>query len=280
MDTLPGGYWDGSSCIKEYSFRKLTGQLELDLADAVTGLGINSSSVPMQVTSVLSKALDNIGGKPSTKDIVHNLSVPDRQYLMRELAILLGYDTAWFSKDCSNCAERFDFEINYADLPVTPAKEGYPFVIVNTKHGKQKFRVPTGADQEAILNIGNGVNSEVALLSLCYVSEKTHKASEKARHVSNDLEFSDKDAAKIGAALEEVSPSIITNINAGCPECGEDHQIRLDPYFLLQKSIGTQLFNDIHTIAQSYHWNEKEILALSKQRREIYLELIDQEMHR
>ena len=298
MDTLPGGYWDGSNCQKGFSFRELTGQLELDLAEAVTGMGRNSSSVPVLVTSVLSQALDNIDGKPVTKEIVHDLSVSDRQYLMRKLAILLGYDAAWFSKECSNCAERFDFHITYSDLPVIPAKEGYPFVIVDTKHGKQKFRVPTGADQEAILKIGNDIDSETALLRLCYVpekqghlpqklapfSEKIGNISEKARHisrVSNDvIEFSDMDVAKIGAALEDVSPSIITNINAGCPVCGESHQIRLDPYFLLQKNIGSQLFNDIHTIAQIYHWNEKEILALSKQRREIYLELIDQEMHR
>ncbi|THB72175.1 MAG: hypothetical protein D6B28_06020 [Gammaproteobacteria bacterium] len=295
MDTLPGGYWDGSNCQKRFNFRELTGQLELDLADAVTGMGRNPNSAPVLVTSVLSKALDNIDGKPATKEIVHDLSVPDRQYLMRKLAILLGYDTAWFSKDCSSCAERFDFQITYSDLPVFPAKEGYPYVIVNTKHGKQKFRVPTGADQEAILKVGNDIDSETALLRLCYVPEKQGhvseelgyvpekfgRASEKARHVSHvsddELEFSEKDTAKIGAALEEVSPSVITNINAGCPECGESHQIRLDPYFLLEKNIGSQLLNDIHTIAQSYHWNEKEILALSKQRREIYLDLIEQD---
>ncbi len=272
MDLLPGGYWDGSNCLRNYSFRELTGQLEIDLVDAVAESGGKSGSVPAVVTYVLLAALDNIDGAKPNREIVHNLSVVDRQYLMRKLAVILGYDSSWFSKQCSNCTEKFDFQITYSDLPVIPAKDGYPFVTVATRFGEQIFRVPTGADQESVLNIRSDADAERILLKRCHFAGAGFEKTD-----FENIAFQKNDIEKIGAALEQVSPGIITNINAGCPGCGEQHLIRLDPYFLLQKNIGEDLFNDIHVMAKHYHWNEREILALSRKRRQIYLDLIEQD---
>ncbi len=278
METLPGGYWDGRTCLKSYSFRSLTGQMELDIIEAMAGAKSTPASVPAQVTSVpvlvtsvLVAALETFEGRKPTREIVHNFSVADRQFLMRKLAIMLGYDSYWFSKKCSNCEVDFDFQLTNSDLPVTPAQKSFPFVTLETSHGAKTFRVPTGVDQEAIASIKSSTHrridmqgAEDLLIGLCLCSNE-------------DLEFTAEDMEKIEAALDEVSPGIITNINAGCPECGTEHQIRLDPYYLLQKGLGKDLFNEIHTIALNYNWSEAEILALSRSRREIYLGLIDQD---
>ncbi len=271
METLPGGYWDGHTCLKSYSFRSLTGQMELDIIEAMAGAKSAPASVPVQVTSVLVAALETFEGRKPTREIVHNFSVADRQFLMRKLAIMLGYDSYWFSKKCSNCKVDFDFQLTNSDLPVTPAQKSFPFVTLETSHGAKTFRVPTGVDQEAIASIKSSTHrridmqgAEDLLIGLCLCSNE-------------DLEFTAEDLEKIEAALDEVSPGIITNINAGCPECGTEHQIRLDPYYLLQKGLGKDLFNEIHTIALNYNWSEAEILALSRSRREIYLGLIDQD---
>ncbi len=278
METLPGGYWDGHTCLKSYSFRSLTGQMELDIIEAMAGAKSAPASVPAQVTSVpvlvtsvLVAALETFEGRKPTREIVHNFSVADRQFLMRKLAIMLGYDSFWFSKKCSNCEVDFDFQLTNSDLPVTPAQKSFPFVTLETSHGAKTFRVPTGVDQEAIASIKSSTHrridmqgAEDLLIGLCLCSNE-------------DLDFTAEDLEKIEAALDEVSPGIITSINAGCPECGTEHQIRLDPYYLLQKGLGKDLFNEIHTIALNYNWSEAEILALSRSRREIYLGLIDQD---
>lgn len=261
MKTLPGGYWDGQNLLRNYSFRSLTGQVELDIVEA---LADKSAQLPALVTSVLLAAIESVEGRKPTRDIVHNFSVADRQFLMRKLAIMLGYDSYWFSKGCSACDEEFDFQITNSDFPVTSAKSGFPFVTVDISHGARTFRAPTGVDQEAVVNIADAKIAEEFLIGLCLCSNE-------------DLEFTTEDLDKIEVALDDISPGIVTSINAECPECGAEHQIHLDPYYLMQKGLGKDLFSEIHIIASHYHWSETEILALSRSRREVYLGLIDQD---
>ena len=48
----------------------------------------------------------------------------------------------------------------------------------------------------------------------------------------------------------------------------------LDPYVCLGAADGG-LFLDIHILASVYHWSEREILAMPRERRRLYLSLVD-----
>ncbi len=258
MGLLPGGFWDGLHCLRDYTFRSITGEMELALFEAID----LRESIPTRVTNVLLAAIESFGGRRPDHDIIHGLSVSDRQFLMRRLAIVLGYDGFWQTQLCDKCGESFDFHLENSGFPVSGAGVGYPFTTIETTCGDVKFRVPTGIDQDALCSIPGHIAPSDFLIDICSCEEKNHT-------------FSDEDKRKIEDALESVSPGVVTEVVAHCPECNAEHMVNIDPYMLLHVGNSNNLFQDIHAIASHYHWSESDILSLSRQRREQYLNLID-----
>ncbi len=41
-----------------------------------------------------------------------------------------------------------------------------------------------------------------------------------------------------------------------------------------------QLYSEVHFLAFHYHWSEKEILSMSRDRRKMYVELLKDEIER
>jgi predicted RNA-binding Zn-ribbon protein involved in translation (DUF1610 family) len=258
---MPGGFWrhgwrDGE-CRRDWSFRTLTGEVELSILEA----GRDRRSVPQRVTAVLTAALAELGGAAVEAETVRALSVADRQYLMRRLAVEIGVEESWIAARCPQCGASFDIPVRHGELPVKPAGEGYPFATVDTSLGPVRFRVPDGADQEAVAGIADPREARRALASRC----------------SDDLagELSDEDLDRAEAALEAVAPEVVTRAQAACPDCGEAAEVHLDPYVCLG-AANSGLFLDVHALASAYHWSEKEILAMPRERRRLYLSLVDQ----
>jgi len=62
-----------------------------------------------------------------------------------------------------------------------------------------------------------------------------------------------------------------------CPECGSQPALDFDiaAFFWHEvRSAARQLLQEIHWLAKAYGWNEAEILALTSQRRQAYLEMV------
>ena len=258
---MPGGLWRHGECRRDWSFRTLTGEVELSILEA----GRDRRSVPQRVTAVLTAALAELGGAAAQPETVRALSVADRQYLMRRLAVEIGIEESWIRATCPDCGAAFDIPVRHGELPVKPAGEGYPFVTVETSFGPVRFRVPDGADQEAVAGIPDPREARRALASRCAHQEEAPLAGE----------LSDEDLDRAEAALEEVAPEVVTRAQAACPDCGQAAEVHLDPYVCFG-AANSGLFLDVHALASAYHWSEREILALPSDRRRLYLSLVDQ----
>ena len=79
---------------------------------------------------------------------------------------------------------------------------------------------------------------------------------------------------KIDEALDEVSPYVGTTLVTACPECKQPQQIEINPY-ALDTTRHDALFQEVHMLAREYHWSEREIFSLSRERRRLYLRLIE-----
>lgn len=257
---LPGGLVEGGARRRGWAFRPVSGEFELALAEVAE----QRASTPRAVTRALALALDHLGGEAATEARTAALCVADRQFLMRELDRHLGFDGGWFHADCGGCGARFDFRINYADLPVTEAGEGFPLAEVEVGGRRLRFRLPTGADQEALVGLPE---SQAPRWLLGRIAESAEQPA--------GIESLGADAiAAVEAALEAVSPGVVVQVGARCPECGAANAVDLDPYrALARRSDG--LLDEVHRIAIHYHWSEAEILALPYGRRQRYLRLID-----
>ena len=265
---LPGGLWHQGNRYRSFSFRPLTGHLELAISDAMT----NSMSLPQAVTAALAVSLENIGPLAATPALADDLSVGDRQFLARRLAVALGTEEVWMSAPCSHCGARFDFSLDLGQLPVKEAGPGYPFVEVPTSWGIGRWRVPTGRDQQ-LLSGANGIDGVRLLVYNCLVDMEPR--SEMPENLGSEA-FSLEELSLIEAAVEEVAAEVTTAVQIACPECNQVDSVEVDPYYGLT-SCQDDLIEEIHTLASTYHWSESEILGLPKGRRRRYLKLIDQE---
>lgn len=254
---LPGGLVENGARLRDWAFRPVSGALELALAEVKEDAGC----APQAVTRALSLALDRLGGAVATEARVAALCVADRQYLMRELERHLGSAGGWFQADCRTCGARFDFHLDYADLPVQEASDGYPEARVDLDGRQWRFRLPTGADQEALASLPER-DTMPWLLNRLALDGGLPEAPDQ------DL------IGAAEAALEAISPGVVLNVQACCPECGAGNTVELDPYRVLARPAG-QLLHEVHQIASHYHWSEADILDLPRARRQRYLQLID-----
>jgi hypothetical protein len=258
---LPGGLWRDGARRRGFAFWPLTGEIELAVAEA------GRAPHPVAaVTTVLAAALAEVGGERATPELVRELAVGDRQFLMRQLAAWLGCDGVWLTAPCGGCGATFDLYVEQTALPVKEAGEGYPFAAAETGRGRRRLRVPNGADQEVIA----GLAEEEAVAEL----RRRCLAEDEAANGAGTGDLAEADIAVFDAALEAVAPEVGLVALAACPDCGAEQRVTVDPYLCLTQA-GSSLFGEIHALAMAYHWTEPAILALPAHRRRNYLQLID-----
>jgi hypothetical protein len=98
-------------------------------------------------------------------------------------------------------------------------------------------------------------------------------------------QFSDAQLLKLNAAdqlavanrLADIDPQADVRLAVDCPNCEHAWSARFDIGPFLWAEINTwaqRLLADIHALAFAFGWSEKEILAMTAWRREIYLEML------
>ncbi|MCF8721642.1 hypothetical protein [Nitrospina gracilis] len=259
---LPGGVWNGKTLDRGFRFRDVTGALELELEEAVR----QERSAPDRVTHVLALALQSVGGRKVDTQSVRNLSVADRQFLMRRLACHLNAEREWHSALCPSCKAVFDVRLRPSELPIKPAGDSFPFVTVPTRYGRLRFRVPNGADQECIAALDDETRAVPVLLQRLLVEDESNAAA---------LEFSEDDAAAIELAIESVAPELVVWVPTECPECKTETRVEINPYAHLQSGRNS-LLREVHRLASAYHWSERDILQMPRDRRHRYLTLVEE----
>jgi hypothetical protein len=261
---LPGGIKIDGVLRRSFRFKPVTGSFEIMLGEGARSAG----SLPARITAVLSEALAELGDTVATVSQVRDLSVGDRQFLMVQLAAHIDDQDVWLTAECGMCRELFDVPLKYAALPVKPAGEEYPETTVETGLGRLRVRVPTGADQEAIA----AVAEETAALRI--LLQRLLSTVDPSRNLDVE-QLSADDIAAIEARLEAMAPEIAARLKTNCPGCEAENQLPISPYAALQRPAG-DLYTEIHRLANTYHWSERDILDLPRTRRQIYLQLIDQ----
>jgi hypothetical protein len=260
---LPGGALINGHIIRDFQFTALTGELELILSEQFA----RDRHHVDKVTDVLYAALACIGQSKVSRPMIEELSVGDRQFLMRQLACKLNDQTIWISAQCTSCDEMFDVSYKYDELPVKQASDEYPQINIQSSLGDLLVRVPCGRDQLAIADQEDETEALHCLLKNIVRTTTDDRAV-------NPSELSATDLKRIEQSLESAAPEVATELLSYCPYCQHENRITLDPYQCLSHEP-KDLFSDLHHIAIHYHWDEKTILNLPRHRRKLYVSLID-----
>jgi hypothetical protein len=77
--------------------------------------------------------------------------------------------------------------------------------------------------------------------------------------------------------MQEHDPGADVRIGLSCPACQHGWTLGFDIVSFIWGEIedwAQRLLADVHVLAQAYGWSERDILALSPTRRQLYLEMV------
>jgi hypothetical protein len=293
---LPGGYLDDDGVVHtKADLRPLSGREEELLARAD---GARSAAT---VSEVLGRCVTRLGSLPDIDaGVIRRLLVADRQFLLLKLREATFGALVRGSAPCPwpDCGQRVAIGFSIHDVPVTPARGRRPTHTLTLSPDAMpgadatertvEFRLPNGADQEALSprlvdarSTGSSTAGEAtvltALLDACVVSIGGLPAAPAV------VELSPLARREIEDAMQDVAPHVDLLMAATCVACGRAFEAPFDvqAFFFGELVMSADMLRrEVHYLAYHYHWSEREILELDRERRRGYIDILAEEIER
>ncbi len=284
---LPGGLVDGLVVHREAVLGPLSGREEELLAARP---GVSSAA---RVTEVLARCVRRIGPVEATADVVRRLLVADRQLLLMTLRATTFGDRVEGTLACPwpHCGARMDLDFSLADVPVVPWREpaatyrieldeeDAPEDDAGRRHRTLTFRLPNGEDQEALEDLlaDDPARALTGLLARCLLGTETgwDDTADLAARLSPRARLA------VEREMEARAPRLDLDLDVTCPECGRASTVPFDVQDFFFGELSTSrdlLYRQVHYLAYHYHWSEREILEMPRDKRRAYIEVLADEI--
>ncbi len=271
--TLPGGLWLDGVCHRQAGLRPLTGADEAFLLE-------DGRLLPpaARATALLARCLTRLGNldltahDPST--LVRSLTVGDREALLLHLRRLTAGERLQCVLLCPDCGEPMDMDLQVSHLLLPPYSDPRPeHELAAGSNGdtwQVRYRLPTGADQEAVVATSASDPAAAAehLLRRC-VSQIEPNPGKLPPVVHQQL----------AAQMAVLDPQAELHLDLTCPACERPFSALLDAAtFLFEELAGrsAHLYRQVHLLAFYYHWSEAEIMGMTAAKRQRYLDLLSE----
>lgn len=272
---LPGGLRFDSGWRRDATLRPLSGHDELFLLEEA-----GAQSIAARTTALLARCVIRLGeAAPVRADDVRRLRIGDREALLLHLRRLALGEKVSCVLTCPNpqCGEKMELELRTQELlvPAYPHTDEVHETCVEAGGGRYRarFRLPNGADQEAVASTAAVAPDTAAAVLLQRCVEELAREDSDVPVSSLPLAVADALAAR----MAELDPQAEIVLELRCPECGLEFYAPLDlaEFFYQELSARRgELYRGIHLLAISYHWSENAILELTRSRRQLYLDLL------
>ncbi len=207
-----------------------------------------------------------------TWDDLTQLSIGQRDSLlltMREQ--LFGSQLASIAS-CPKCGEQLEFSCTVGDIRVSPKPLCTGELILELDNYTIQYRLPNSLDLELATRHLNPVTVPQRILQSCILSVQHQQVNCEVA----DLPEMVLDA--IAAHMAQTDPQADLQIALTCPACSHQWQSPFDiVHFLWSELHGwaQRTLIDVHRLALAYGWREVDILAMSPQRRQFYLGMVN-----
>ncbi|QQO57347.1 MAG: hypothetical protein N838_32360 [Thiohalocapsa sp. PB-PSB1] len=268
---LPNGLWLDDQCQQVAGLNPLSGYDEAHL------LALQGRVSPARWTSeLLARCVTHIGTlQPVSLEAVQSLSVGDREALLLHVRRLAFGEALSCILDCPACGKKLNIDVQISQLllPQTQNPAYWYRARLPQSNAQATFRLPTGADQEAIADLAAQDPSAAVdmLMNACL-----HSLTDGDMPLEIWPEDVVGDLAKL---IAEHDPQAELILNTACPECGHRFDVLLDVGTYFAEEINHRLpylYREVHLMAWHYHWSEAEILSMTRSHRKIYLDLLDE----
>jgi hypothetical protein len=174
--------------------------------------------------------------------------------------------------DCPNCSERIEWVNNVADLRYSSDKPAPVTFNMQVDNYNIQFRLPNSYDLSKTALPDYRANPR-KLLAACVIDVQKNAQTVH----TDDLPAQLFDVLDERIAAEDPQANIVMNLS--CPACSHFWEAQFDIVSYLWAEIDNwakHLLQDIAALAATFGWSESQILALSPQRRQMYLDIIRQ----
>lgn len=232
-----------------------------------------------------------IAEAPATRETLVRWAVGQRDTALLAFQERLFGPSLSALADCPRCGEALALEFPLASLvqpgldeaDVLPGPDERVFVL-DAEGYKILYRLPTAGDLADLGRNGHDADGRW-LLKRCVVgAERLGEGADAGpdagqRWASLDASGQAWEAleAALGRTAAECDPQAEIELALNCPTCGLHWQTQLDIVGFLWREIdvwAAGVLRDVHVLAATYGWSERDILALSASRRRHYLNLI------
>lgn len=175
--------------------------------------------------------------------------------------------------NCPHCGELIEWESNTTDFKlqhIPDTTEAQTFSIDQEGY-RVRFRLPDSMDIAMALSRPEYRDDPRRLLMDCILEVQCGEDTLRVE----DLPDAVLDLVHEQMAIEDPQANI--RINVQCPACAQTAERNFDILSFFWSEIqhwALRLLQDICLLARNFGWSEKEILALSPQRRQTYIQLI------
>lgn len=267
---LPGGLWaDGAEPLRTLALRPVDEQDQAFLLDTAHRL-----SPARRANLLLARCLS-----PEVRHVVPDLTIGDREALLLQLrGLTLGDELECLvscpGPDCG-VVMQVHLDLNDVLLPAyaKPKAEHQVSVEQDGATVVVRFRLPCAADLDHVGDLATADAEEAAtsLLAACVREVRVDNSRTQLELLDDGV------AAEVERRIEELDPQAEIELDLACSDCGLPFEVIFDAGTFLLREVdeqAEQLLADVHTLALHYHWGEREILSLSRDRRARYLDLI------
>lgn len=211
---LPRGYLDGDGNLHtEVVVHEITGHEEDMLA---------APKVPAakKMNDLLIRCVDRLGtitDRERLADVVTNLGIGDRVFLLFAIRRTSLGDQYPFEEKCPNCGEKKLFHIDLSEMEVQHAEEPKKSVFDLTLPSKKtlRFHPMTGADEQKMMKLAAKSADTLSLAMAMRIDMLNGKPPALAD--VKGLSLRDRNAFR--AAYEKVEGGIETTMEVECPGC-------------------------------------------------------------
>jgi len=180
---------------------------------------------------------------------------------------------------CPQCSQRLELMFEVAEIRATVDDDQPETLAVEAAGYEAQFRLPNGEDLAAIAvqpndESGGTEARRAILLSRCLLRLR-RDGDEEPIDATPDLPTAL--VAAIAGKMEEADPQANVQLDLSCADCGHRWLAAFDIVSYLWSEIddwARRTLGEVHLLASAYGWREADILALSAQRRQMYLEMI------
>lgn len=266
---LPSGFAEGGTWRRKVWLRPWNG------ADVENIIG-EEAVAAVCTTAILSRCVSLDNCAPVGSEFVRNLIVGDREALLLHLRRITLGDRLDCVLICPSCNEKLDLEVRPSDVLLPTYKHSQTIhsrsLVCDGCRYDIQFRLPTGADQEAVVELAARDATAAARVVLERCIEQVNGAAVTTIPVAI--------ADALPNVMAELDPQAEVRLSATCPACHVVFEALFDSAFFIQQELSqarSRIRHEVHLLASHYHWSEADILAMGESKRLSYLKLVRDE---